>query len=204
MLPERLQSAKGPAEALADQGVGGIGRFGPADGFFGVGDSPAAATDGDGQIGIFGDRVRGETAGLADGRGTPGAERSGNDRDAVQQIEGALLKILTGDVFQRLPAGDPGVAVADLDVAGDRADAGIDHVAHHAADGVGSDGGIGVDGDQNVVVRGLERVGEGDGLAAVELMDDLHARVGCRSERPAAPPVRSCEPSSTTTTSSEG
>jgi len=42
----------------------------------------------------------------------------------VEEIEGAALKVLAGDVFEGLPAGPEVDAVADLCVAGDGADGG--------------------------------------------------------------------------------
>ena len=60
-----------------------------------------------------------------DGFGAPGAQRAGNHGNAVEQIEGALFQVLAGDVFERLPAGEPAVAIADFDVAGDGAHARI-------------------------------------------------------------------------------
>ena len=56
--------------------------------------------------------------------GAPGADGSGNHGDDVEEIEGAALEVLAGDVFERLPAGPEVDAIADLGVAGDGADCG--------------------------------------------------------------------------------
>ena len=85
MLPESLQRAEGPTEALADELAGGFGRFGPGDGFFVVADVPAEAADGDGEVGVFRDGVGSNAAGGCDRFFAPGAERAGNDRNAIQQ-----------------------------------------------------------------------------------------------------------------------
>ena len=107
VLPEGLQRSEGPAEALANELAGGFGRFGPGDGFFVVADAPAEAANRDGEVGIFGDSVGGDAAGGGDRFLAPRAERAGHDRDAIQQIESALLHVLAGDVFERLPAREP-------------------------------------------------------------------------------------------------
>ena len=149
MFPERLQRAERPAETLADQRGRGFRRVGPADRFFLVINFPARATDGDGQIGIFRDGIRGETAGIVDRFGAPRAQRAGNDGNAIQQIERALFQILAGDVFERLPAGEPADAVSDLHVSRNRADPRIDEVPHQFADRVRLNGCVRVDGDDN-------------------------------------------------------
>ena len=69
--------------------------------------------------------LSGIAAGGLDGRGAPCADGSGNDGDDVEEIEGAALEVLAGDVFEGLPARPEVDAVADLGVAGDGADAGI-------------------------------------------------------------------------------
>src|SRR5579859_3630183 len=112
MLPERLEGAEGPAESLANKDAGSLRRFGPGDGFFFVVNVPAEATNGDGEVGVFGDGVRGDSSGGFDGFCAPGAQRAGNYGDAVEQIEGAFFHVLAGDVFEGLPAGEPARAVA--------------------------------------------------------------------------------------------
>ena len=176
VFPESLQRAEGPAEALANELAGGFGGFGPGDGFFVVADAPAEAADRDGEVGVFGDGVGGDAAGGGDGFFAPSAERAGNDRDAIQKIERALLHILAGDVFERLPAREPARAIADFHVAGDGAEFGIGEVAHEFADGVGLDFGVGVDGDDDFGVGFGHRVAERSGFAAIDLMNDADAR----------------------------
>ena len=101
----------------------------------------------------------------------------GTTGNAIQQIEGALFEVLAGDVFERLPAREPAVAIAHLDVAGDGADARVGEVAHQFADGVGRDGRVGVNGHQNLAVRFAQRMGQRRGLAAIGLVHDAHARI---------------------------
>src|SRR5579871_2422888 len=107
VLPESLQRAEGPPETLANQLAGGFGSFGPGDSFFVVADAPAEAADRDGEVSVFGDRVRCDAAGGRDRFLAPSAERARHNGDAIQQIEGALLHVLAGDVFERLPACEP-------------------------------------------------------------------------------------------------
>src|SRR4029077_38536 len=103
VLPERLQRAESPPEALADKRARGFGSFGPGDSFFVVADAPAEAADGDGEIGIFSNRVGGDSTGGFDCLLAPRAERTGNDGDAVEKIESALFHVLASDVLERLP-----------------------------------------------------------------------------------------------------
>ena len=104
----------------------------------------------------------------------------------MEEIEGAALEVLAGDVFEGLPAGPEIDAVADLGVAGDGADAGILKVGNELGDGVGGDHGVGVDADVDLLVDAIERVVERGGLAFIALGEHLHAaggdllRVGCR------------------------
>ena len=176
MLPEGLQSAESPAETLADELACCFRSFRPGDGFFIVADAPTEAPDRDGQIGVLRDGVRGDAADGFNGFLAPGTERSRHDGDAIQQMKSALLHVLAGDVFERLPAREPARAIADLDVAGDRADGGIREMAHQLADGVGFDFRVSVDGDDNLGVR----LGHGEiercGFSAIHLMNDAHAR----------------------------
>ena len=153
VLPERLQRAKGPAESLANQSAGRFRSFGPGDGFFVITDAPAQAANPDGQVGVFRHGIRGDAARGFDGLFAPCAQRAGDNRDAIQKIEGALLHILAGDVFERLPAREPARAIADFDVAGDSANGWIGKMAQQFADGVRLDFGIGVDGDDDFGAR---------------------------------------------------
>ena len=57
VLPQALQCAERPAEALLGQGREALGCFGPGDGRNIIADPPALALDGDGQVLIFGERV---------------------------------------------------------------------------------------------------------------------------------------------------
>src|SRR4029077_5704389 len=109
MLPDGLQRAKGPAESLADQCLHGVGDFGAADGVLVVNNLPAIAADGERQVGIFSNRVAGEAAVAAKQVGAPRADGAGNNGDAIQQVKSALFKVLAGDVFERLPAGEPAI-----------------------------------------------------------------------------------------------
>src|SRR5262249_33057264 len=80
-FPDGLQRAEGPAEALANQGFDGLRDFGAADGIFVVENLPAFATDGEGEVGIFGNRVARKSAVTFQNVGAPGAGRAGHDRD---------------------------------------------------------------------------------------------------------------------------
>src|ERR1700676_192584 len=169
VLPDGLQCAEGPAETLADELAGSFRSIGPGDGFFVVGNAPAEAANGDGQVGVFGDGVRGDAAGGLDSGFAPGAESTGDDGDAIEQIESALFHVLAGDVFESLPASEPAGAVADFDVASDGGSFGIGEMAEQL--------GVGVDGDDDFGFRVGEGQAESGRLSAIDLMNDVHAGI---------------------------
>src|SRR5579875_326984 len=111
VLPDRLERAERPAEPLANQRVNRFGHFGVTDGVLVVQDFPAFAANGEREVRIFRNRFAGEASVVAQDVGAPGPHGAGHDRDAIQQIEGALFQILAGDVLERLPPGNPSVAI---------------------------------------------------------------------------------------------
>src|SRR5258708_12044451 len=125
MLPEGLQRAEGPAETLADELAGSFRGFRPGDGLFVVDNAPTEAADSNGQIGVFGDGVRGDAARGFNGFLAPRTERTGHHGNAIQQVKGALLHVLAGVVLKPLPARQPARAVADLHFTRDRANPAI-------------------------------------------------------------------------------
>ena len=96
----------------------------------------------------------------------------------MKEVKGAALEVLAGDVFQSLPAGPEVDAVAHLGVAGDGADAGIFKVGNELGDGVGSDDGIGIDADVDLLGDALEGVVEGCGLAFIGFSEHLEPAGG--------------------------
>ena len=62
VLPQTLQRAKRPAEALLDQPTDGVGRFGPGDGLAVVQHPIAGPEQRYGQVLVFGERVGREAA----------------------------------------------------------------------------------------------------------------------------------------------
>ena len=125
MLPDGLQGAEGPAEALAHEAFCIDGRLSVGESAVFKINSQALFEQVHGEVGVFGDGVERIAAGRFDGSGAPCADGAGDDGDDVKEVESAALKILAGDVFEGLPAGPEIDAVADLGVAGDGADSGI-------------------------------------------------------------------------------
>ena len=72
----------------------------------------------------------------------PRAHGAGNHRNAIQQVECALFQILAGDVFERLPAREPAIAIHHFYVAGDGAHFGIGEMADQARNRFGIHDGI--------------------------------------------------------------
>src|SRR5665213_3438332 len=149
MFPECLKRSEGPPEALANKSRRRFRRVRPANRFLFVVNLPARAANRNGQVRIFGHRIRAEAARIVDGFRAPRAECSGNHRNAIQQIERALFQILTGHIFQCLPAREPADAIAYFYVSGYRADARIHEVADKLADRVWLNRGVGVDRHEN-------------------------------------------------------
>src|SRR5260370_5806838 len=153
MLPKGLQRTEGPAETLADELPGCFRSFRPGDGLFVVDNAPTEAANSNGQIGVFGDGVRGDAARGFNGFLAPCTERSRYNGNAIQEVKGALLHVLAGDVLKRLPACQPARALADLHVARDRANLGIRKVTDQFADGIRLNFRVRVDGYHNFGVR---------------------------------------------------
>src|SRR5262249_24017620 len=177
MFPDGLQSAEGPAETLANELAWSFRSLGPGDGFFVVADAPTASANGDGEVGVFGDRVGGDAADGFDGRFAPGPESPGNDGDAVEEIKGALFHVLASDVFKSLPASEPAAAIANFHVTGDCGDFGIRKMADQLGKGVRFNLSVGVDGDDDFGLRLGHGATESSGFSGVGLMNKQDARI---------------------------
>src|SRR5580658_4194691 len=145
VFEERLKNAEGPAEALTGEAVGVDGSFGEGQGLVFVDDGVAALEKGHSEVGVLCHGVGVVSADVFDGSGAPSAYGSGDDGDDVEEIEGATLEVLAGDVLEGLPAGPEVHAIADLGVAGDGADLWVGKVRHKAADGIVRDDAVGID-----------------------------------------------------------
>ena len=148
MFIDRLQDAEGPAETLAHQGVRVGGRLGVGERHVFVFDAISQAQQGHGEVGVFGDGVNVVSAGLAHCRNAPGADRARHHADRAQHVESAALEVLAGDVFQSLPARPEIHPIANLRIARDGADFGIDEMRHQSRDRILRDDGVGVDADE--------------------------------------------------------
>src|SRR5215472_2465729 len=177
MLPKRLQRAKGPAKALANQRPWSFGRLSPSNGLFVIADPPSKATNSNGQVGIFCDGVRSNPARSFNGLFAPSAKRTRDHGNAIEQVEGALLQVLTGDVLERLPASEPARTVAHLHVAGYRSDGGIREMPQQFEDGVGLDFRVRIDGDDDFGIGLSDCTAQRSGLSAVGLMKNPYPRV---------------------------
>ena len=204
MFVNRLQNAERPAETLAHQAICVGRRLGIGERHVFVLDAISAAQQRHGEVGILGDGIDVIAASLAHCGNAPRADRAGHDADRAQNVERAPLKILAGDVFQGLPARPEIDAVADLGIAGNRADFRIDEVRHQSRDRVRRDDRVGIDADEEFRIADvLDAVVQSLGLARVRLAENQNlARGGLRGEcaRRATSSVRSLEPSSITIT----
>ena len=122
--------------------------------------------------------------------GAPRAHAPGHHRNAIQQIERALFQVLAGDVFERLPAREPAIAVAHLHVAGHRADLGIGEMPHQARNRVRRSTMVSASMDTIIsLVASRRAVIQRRGLAVIAWCIRAHARVRARNLRAA---VRRC------------
>jgi hypothetical protein len=74
---------------------------------------------------VLGERVVAEAAGSLERTSSERTEGAGNRRDATQRVVEAPVVVEADDVFDVLSPAEEPTPVADLDVAGDRADRGI-------------------------------------------------------------------------------
>ena len=199
VLPHRLHRAVAPAVALPPQLAERGGRLGPGAGALLVDDPPAGAADRHRQVGVLGERVVADAADLEQGAAPERADRarapSACSCSASYRRRSRLKPITYSMCCQRPSRPAP---VADLGVAGDRADpAGSANGCTSVATASRLEDGVAVDhhddlvrgraGDAGVERRRLAAVGAGGSPA--------------RSGRPRASTmsaVPSVEPSSTT------
>ena len=122
MFEDGLQSSEGPAEALAHEAVGVDGSLSEGERAVFVDDLVFLLEQVHGEVGIFCDGVDGVAPAGENGSSAPCADGAGNDHDDVEEIECAAFEVLTGDVFESLPACPEIDAIADFGVSGDGAD----------------------------------------------------------------------------------
>src|ERR1700740_1114926 len=103
MLEHGLQNTERPAKTLAHKPIGSSRRFRVGERLVFVLDAVTASQQSHREIGVFRDRVHVEARGLADCSHSPRANGPWYDADRAHGVEGAALKILARDVFQRLP-----------------------------------------------------------------------------------------------------
>ena len=123
----------------------------------------------------------------------PCADGAGHHRNAIQQIECALFEILAGDVFERLPASEPAIAVHHFHVAGDGADSWIGEMADEQRDRFGIHDRVRINRDDDFAGGFRETMIQRGGLAVIGLQ-----AAGGRGDRGRnfRGPVRQCDPSS--------
>ena len=149
MLPDGLQGAEGPAEALPDEHVDGFRYLGTADGLFVIENLPPGTANGESKVSVFGHRIAGKATVRAKQIGAPCANRAWYHRNTVQKIEGAFFEVLAGDVFERLPTREPTIAIDHLHVPGHCSDFGIGKMAHQQANRIRVNNRVGVDGNDD-------------------------------------------------------
>ena len=132
-------------------------------------DPPPDPPDAPRQVHVLGHRVGRVAARLQDRLAPPRADSARHHGHGVDERVRAPVEILAGDVFDGLPVRERVHAIADLHVAGHRADVRVAEVAHQALDGVLGEDGVGVEGDDDLAARVLDTDVECRGLAGVLL-----------------------------------
>ena len=130
-----------------------------------------------GEVGVFGDGVGVVSAACLDRRGAPRADGPRNHHDHVEEVQRAALKVLAGDIFQRLPAGQVD-SVTHLGVAGHGPDLRVGEVGNQVGDGVARDDAVGVDTDVDILAGLGEPEVERVGLASVGLGQQMQSAGG--------------------------
>ena len=178
MFPEGLQGAEGPAKTLANERARRFGSFGPGDGVFVVSNAPAQPANRNRQIGIFRDSVRGDPSGCFNGGLAPRTQSTAGTTVMQLRRSKARFSMFWLVMYSRAcQACEPAIAIADFDVSGNGANEGIGEMADEVANGVGFNFGVGVDGNDDVGFGMSERVVQGRGFSAIDLMDDLNSVV---------------------------
>ena len=124
--------------------------------------------------------------GLAHSRDTPRANRTRHNTHGPERVESTPLKILAGDIFQRLPPGPQVDPVPYFRISRNCADLRIEEMRHQAADGIRRNDGIGIDTDEDFfIAQVLQAKVQSIGFAGVGLGQDQHL-AGCffASKRP--------------------
>ena len=177
MLPQALQRAERPAETLTEKRCEGIRDFGVADGIRFVFDSISRAPDLPRQIHILGHRLAAIAARRKNRVAPPRTDGAGNDGDGVHDRVRAAIEILTGDVFDRLPVRQRIHAIADFDVAGDRAHFLVLEVTDEIGDRAAAENRVGVESDDDLAARRTNAAIERRCFAGVLLTHQRHFRM---------------------------
>ena len=104
---------------------------------------------------------------------------AGNDGDAAERGKRPPLQILTGDVFERLPARDHVDAIADFGISGDGAYRRILEPAHELRDRVLLEMGVGIERHHDIAARFLQTDIESRRLAAIGHAKESDASIAC-------------------------
>src|SRR5579884_3550414 len=121
VLEDSLQDPERPAEALPHQTIDRRGRFSKCQRAVFINDLVILLQQVHRQVRIFRYRIDGISSTLDHRCCAPGSDCTWNDCDYVEQVQRPALKVLAGDVLERLPARKQVHLVADLCVSGNRA-----------------------------------------------------------------------------------
>ena len=117
MLPETLKRAERPTESLGGEGADALGCLRVGVGLGCEDDLPAMPVELKGQIGILRKRVVGKGARFFKRLLPEDAERSGNHRDAAQEVLRPSVDFKGAGIFQILKLPEPSPRVSNPDVA---------------------------------------------------------------------------------------
>ena len=167
MLPHALKRAVGPSKTLLGKISQGIGSLGQPDSVLLVADPITQLSHLDREILILGKCVRRKSARLFENRSTPGTDRTGHDHYAVERCKCPPVKVLRGNIFERLPFSYDIDAVADLGITGDGADILVSKSVGQCRDRLGVKQGVGIEGYNDLTARFSPAKIQSLGLSAI-------------------------------------
>src|SRR5205085_655959 len=114
MFPQTLQRPVGPAKTLPRQSAHRFRRFGPGNRLRHVDDALSIFVQREREIGVFGQRLQTQTAGLIDRFFSDRADCTRHDGDAIPTRVSATIEIESAGVLERLATRDERAQVADF------------------------------------------------------------------------------------------
>ena len=184
MFPEGLHHAEAPTHALLDKLPHVFRCLCHGHGIVLVLDDITGFVDAHRQVAVLSQCVGGQSAGALDGFLAESTNSAGHHGDGIDIGVGHAVEVLTGGVFDGLPAREHVALVADLDVSGHGTDAVVlveQEVLHELANSIRAQLGIGIDAHDIFRIGMGNTVVQSRSLATIGLAEDAHLVVAVES-----------------------